>query len=140
MATRVLDTNILINHWYECARDRPLREITRRMAERWAGQLGHLHGTVAILTPIYVEYICGVQSRHQLELARSYLGAFPVADEGQILKQDWQYAERLASRVPADGLRRQMGDCLIRAICERLHLEPLTAELRYPHRMTGGRR
>lgn len=81
--------------------------------------------------------MCGQRNGHELALARTYLGCFKVLDGGQILKQDWDYALRVAERVPADGLPRQMGDCLIIAICVRLHLEYTTTELRFPHRLTG---
>jgi len=137
MPKRVLDTNALINHWRQCVGDRRLREITARMATGWATQLIGLEGTSAILTPTLIEFACGASSGHELHLGRAYVRPFEVADGGTILKQDWEYALRLAERVPPDGLPRQMADCLMRAICERLHLEFVTREIRYPHPLPG---
>jgi predicted nucleic acid-binding protein len=38
----------------------------------------------------------------------------------------------LVRRVPPDGSRRQMGDCLIRAIADRLNAEVLTRDAGFP--------
>jgi predicted nucleic acid-binding protein len=137
VAKRVLDTNVLINHWIRSLGGRRLSDVRRAQAVAWANRLRELQGSAVILTPIYVEYICGQRNRHELDLARAYLGRFEIADRGNILRQDWDYARRLAERVPRDGLPRQLGDCLIRALCERLHLEYVTFEIRFPHRLTG---
>ena len=139
MAKRVLDTNVLINHWVKSLGARRIGDVRRAHAIEWAERLRALQGSVVILTPIYIEYVCGQRNRHELELARAYLGRFEIADGGNVLKQDWEYARRLAERVPRDGLPRQLGDCLIRAVCERLHLEYVTLEIRFPHRLTGPR-
>jgi predicted nucleic acid-binding protein len=137
VAKRVLDTNVLINHWVRSLRGRRLRDMTRAHALAAADRLRELQGSAFILTPIYLEYVCGQRNRHELELARAYVGRFEIADGGNILRQDWDYARRLAERVPRDGLPRQLGDCLIRAVCERLHFEYVTLEIRFPHRLTG---
>ena len=137
MAKRVLDTNVLINHWGRSLGARRIGDVRRSHAVEWAERLRALQGSVVILTPIYIEYVCGQRNRHELDLARAYLGGFEIADRGNVLKQDWEYARRLAERVPRDGLPRQLGDCLIRAVCERLHLEYVTLEIRFPHRLTG---
>jgi hypothetical protein len=92
-----------------------------------------IHATNSLLTPIYIEYVCGQGSAHEVELARAFLSGFKIADKGQILKADWEHARRIAERVPRDGLRRQLVDCLIRALCNRLNLECFTFEKRFPY-------
>ncbi|MDB5330059.1 MAG: hypothetical protein JWP03_1210 [Phycisphaerales bacterium] len=135
MAKRALDTNILINHWLRVSKGCRPREIDARQAGRWGRELMELQRAGAILTPIYIEYVCGQGSAHEVNLARTYLKPFEIADEGHILPKDWENARKIAERVPRDGLRRQLGDCLIRAICVRLNLEFITAERRFPHRV-----
>lgn len=137
MAKRVLDTNVLINHWVKSIGGRRISDVRRAHAIEWAERLREFQGSTVILTPIYIEYVCGQRNRHELDLARAYLGRFEIADGGDVLRQDWEYARRLAERIPRDGLPRQLGDCLIRAVCERLHLEYVTLEIRFPHRLTG---
>jgi predicted nucleic acid-binding protein len=133
VARKILDTNVLINFWHEKARNKPPAAISKKRAAEWGRQLMHLRETNALLTPIYIEFVCGKGSAHEVELARAFLSGFEVVDGGQILKEDWENARRIAERVPRDGLRRQLVDCLIRAICNRLHLEFFTFEKRFPH-------
>jgi predicted nucleic acid-binding protein len=132
MARRVLDTNILINFWNTKVRGKRLRDFKRADAMRWGNELIKLQGTDAILTPIYLEYVCGEGHAHAVTLARAYLQPFDLVDEGRILEQDWDEAKRIAQRVLPDNSPRQMGDCLIRAICKRLHIEIFTADRRFP--------
>lgn len=132
MPRRVLDTNILISRWRRITRDAQLRAASTEQARGWARKLIRELDSNLILTPVAIEFICGQGSAHEVKLARAYLQAFEIADEGVISERDWQDARRIAERVPRDGLRRQLGDCLIRAICNRLHLEILTAERRFP--------
>jgi predicted nucleic acid-binding protein len=133
MPRRVLDTNILINHWGDaCDRHRP-RPVTQHLARQWGRALVRLRETDAILTPIYLEYICGQQSRDRVILARAYLSIFDIVDGGSILEQDWEKARRLAERVLPDRSPRQLGDCLVRAICTRLRLDVATVDRRFPH-------
>ena len=61
-------------------------------------------------------------------LATRYLDGFDLLDGGEVRPQDWQVAERFARRVPPDGRRRQLGDCLILAVCERLRLRLRTSD------------
>jgi predicted nucleic acid-binding protein len=140
MPRRVLDTNILINHWGDATRGVQLRDVKRDRAARWGRELAGLQNTNLILTPIYIEFVCGNATAHELQLARAYLGAFEIADGGTIHARDWIEARRIAERVPRDGRRRQLGDCLIRAICDRLNLEVFTAEKRFPGRLGATRR
>ena len=133
MARRILDTNVLINHWgREFSKTRP-STLTLKDARRSAEKLIELQSSNTILTPVYLEFLCGKGSEHEVTLAKAFLSKFEIADGGRILDQDWQNAKRIAARVPRDGLRRQMGDCLIRAICDRLKLEVFTFEKRFPN-------
>lgn len=132
MPRRVLDTNILINHWGDRRRGAPHAEVRDADARQWGHDLIRLQGTNAILTPIHIEYLAGQRSARAVDLARTFLAAFEVVDHGRIIEQDWQNAARIAQRVPPDGSRRQMADCLIRAVCDRLHLDVFTADNRFP--------
>ena len=132
MARRVLDTNVLINFWRDSVGDRRLRAITRVDSRKWGRKLLDLHdGDAVTVTPVIIEFLCGVQSSHELTLAQAFLSSFKIADEGEIPPKDWEESQRLAQRVPRDGKARQLGDCLIRAICNRLKLEVLTGERRF---------
>jgi len=130
---RVLDTNRLINHWYESLGNRQWRQITESQVIKWAKVLIRLSGTDGILTPIRIEFLCAVHSQRQYELSIAYLSEFRIYDEGKISKADWDLAERRASRIPRDGLRRQLADCLIRTIADRLNCDVLTSDRRFPH-------
>lgn len=130
MARRALDTNVLISFWWTRANAHG-RGITVSIARRWVEQLRELHGNARIVTPVAIEFLCGTKNGNELRLWRAFVDAFDLADQGNVTKADWALARRLAERVPRDGLRRQMGDCLIRAICDRLHLEVVTGEKRF---------
>jgi predicted nucleic acid-binding protein len=133
MPRRVLDTNILINFWAgKVVRHRAV-DITARDAAAWAKELIELQGTDAILTPIYIEYVCGQGDENWMKLARAYLDEFDIVDDGRILPADWKVATQIAHRILRDRSPRQLGDCIIRAICKRLHLEVLTADRRFPN-------
>jgi predicted nucleic acid-binding protein len=132
MAKRVLDTNVLINFWHHALGKRRLGDVSLADARRWGRDLLDLHdGGVVIVTPVFVEFLCGVQNARELALAHAFLAVFKIADAGEIPPKDWEETRRLAQRVPEDGKTRQMGDCLIRAICNRLKLEVLTGEKRF---------
>lgn len=130
MPRRVLDTNVLIGHWALFLQSEQHRQ-TADAVRRWAKRLIDLHGSDAILSPIYIEFVAGMRNEREARLARAYLGEFDVVDEGRILPRDWEKARELAERVPRDGLRRQLGDCLIRAICLRLKYDVFTHERRF---------
>jgi len=68
-----------------------------------------------------------------MKLARTFLGEFDIVDEGRILPDDWEVAKQIAQRVLRDRSPRQLGDCIIRAICKRLHLDVFTADRRFPN-------
>ncbi len=132
MARSILDTSVLIRHWIAGRGNTPFVDITEREARRWADQVIELHQTKAIVTPVVVEMIAGVRSRQELKLLRAFLGRFEVVDERHIPAQDWQETERIAQRVPRDGKPRQMGDCLIRAIANRLRYEVIAYDDSFP--------
>jgi predicted nucleic acid-binding protein len=57
---------------------------------------------------------------------------FRLADDGAVTMEDWEEARRLAVRVPRVGRPRQLGDCLIRAIANRLRLRVKTFDIGMP--------
>ncbi len=127
-----MDTNVLIRHWGDNLGYSRLQDISIRQVTAAAERLTVVQRSDAILTPVYVEFLCGHATAHSVRLAKAYLNRFAVLDAGRILPTEWKQAKRIAARVPADGLRRQMGDCLIRAIADRLNLEVVTFEKRFP--------
>ena len=132
MPRRVLDTNMLIRHWGKELGFSRLDQISVGRADECAKRLIAFQRTDAILTPVYVEFMCGHATAHSVRLAKAFLNPFDIVDRGRILSGDWEVAKRIAARVAADGLRRQMGDCLIRAVADRLNLEVITLEKRFP--------
>ncbi len=132
MPRRALDTNVLIRHWGDDLGYSRLEQVTPARAVASARRLVTIQRADAIVTPVYIEFICGHATAHSVRLAKAYLGVFEVIDAGRILPGDWDLAKRIAARVGPDGLRRQMGDCLIAALSERLNLEVVTFEKRFP--------
>lgn len=90
------------------------------------------HGSRRIVTPVYIEMVAGVTSSDELKLARAYLDPFEIVDQGQISKEDWNEAKKMAQRVAPKGGKRQLGDCLIRAIAKRLNCDVLTLDGGFP--------
>ena len=131
MKKRILDTSILIGLWQQRRGSSAVR-VTNSKAKRWAKELIDLYETNAIATPVYLEVIAGVTSRRELDLTRAFLAEFVCLDEGKILEQDWTQAIQLASRVPGVGRPRHLGDCLIRAIADRLRCEVKTHDTGFP--------
>jgi predicted nucleic acid-binding protein len=119
----VLDTSILISHWRRCRSARPLTELDEAEVERWARQLIEIERSDAIVTPVLIEFLCGVGDKREMILARAFLRPFKAIDDRRTLKRDWQEALRLAERVPANRRPRDLGDCLIKAIAQRLNYE-----------------
>jgi predicted nucleic acid-binding protein len=131
MATRILDTCIHIRHWKQC--ERHLKQPAQISdMEQWAELLIRMYDTSVTLTPIRLELIAGTKSSDELQRIEKYLSYFQNADEGIILRQDWQEAERIARRVPRDGKPRQLGDCLIAAIARRLKYAIETFDENFP--------
>src|SRR5438105_14327240 len=109
MRRKVLDTSVLLSHWR--SRLGAVTSKTIADAEDWARELSTLRKSNAIVTPVYLEVVCGVTSVHELRLARAYLDQFRVIDGGAILAEDWLEARRLAERIPRNRRKRQLGDC-----------------------------
>jgi len=130
MARRILDTNVLIGHWRRCRAQ--TNHPTADNAERWGEELVRLYNSNLIVTPVRLEFLAGTRSAEELQLADAYLLQFFLADEGRIAEEDWKGAERLSRRVPRDGSPRHLGDCLIRAIANRLRLEVFSLDSSFP--------
>jgi predicted nucleic acid-binding protein len=130
MERRVLDTSILIRHWRTC-RIKGRGEITTAIVRIWARKLIALYDSNAIVTPVYIEMIAGVTSRKELRLTLAFLEQFRCIDERRIPEHDWNEAIRLAQRVPRPANPRQLGDCLIHAICKRLRYQVATHDTRF---------
>ena len=132
MRKLVLDTSVLINHWRRCRSGRPLQEISVAEAENWAQRLADIEHSDALVTPVVLEFLCGVVDRHEMRLARAFLRRFRPIDSGKTLVSDWREALRLAERVPGNRRPRDLGDCLIKAIANRLNHEVRTHDAAFP--------
>lgn len=131
MAKKVLDTSVLLHHWGRSGGNSPA-ERTVDEARDWGKELAGLHDTDAIVTPVHLEVVVGVVSAHQLDLMRAFLGQFRIIGNGNVTSEDWNEARRIGERVPRDGHRRQLGDCLIRAIANRLRHDVIAFDTRFP--------
>lgn len=129
---RVIDTNILINHWKRMSQNIDLSLVTSNTVSDWAKRLILMEGSNLILTPISIEFICGFSNRAEMQIAKDFLQHFQYADAGDIRSEDWKNAMSLAERIPQNQKRRQLGDCLIAAICRRLRLLVSTADVNFP--------
>jgi predicted nucleic acid-binding protein len=78
----------------------------------------------------YVEFIAGVRSSVELKLARSFLYEFVTVDKGKVTEDNWGRAMQFAARIPKDGKPRELGDCLILAIADRLKHDVQTLDRR----------
>ena len=128
MASKTLDTNLLIDFWYLSLGKRKVTDVSREEVDGWSGRLRLQQGFDGIVTPVRIEFLCGVTSSDEEALATRYLNGFDLLDGGDVRPEDWQDAERIARRVPRDGRRRQLGDCLILAVCKRLRVKLLTKD------------
>ncbi|HUT10885.1 MAG TPA: PIN domain-containing protein [Thermoguttaceae bacterium] len=131
MRKTVFDTSVLIRHWIHCGGRSP-KNKTLADAESWGRSLVEAHDSNAVLTPVYIEFVAGARSTAELRLAEAYLEQFEIIDNRSILKQDWEEAERLARRVPRSGKPRQLVDCLVRAIANRLNRDVFTLDQTFP--------
>lgn len=135
VANRVLDTNVLIKLWHgKMPGPNAIRVTTEETARKVAAMYLRAHPDDAILTPIKIEFLGGTRDRDELKLADLFLSQFVTLDEGRIFPVDWQEAERYARRVPFTGRSRGLVDCLIRAICDRLHADLHTDDSGMPAR------
>jgi len=126
----LLDTSVLIAHWRKCEGDAPAAPRPDD-ARRWAKELIKTYGTDVVATPVVVEFLAGVRKRDELMLARAYLEDLRTIDGGNVSAEDWAAARRYAERVPQDGKPRQLGDCLIRAIADRLGYDAYSLDKRF---------
>lgn len=134
----ILDSAILMSYW---RRRRTLRKgpITTAVARDWGQDLrsqyefkGSHKRQVAIVSPVYLEFVAGASRREELELFHAYLEPFPILDARKILREDWIQAERFAERIPRNGRPRDLGDCLIAAIARRFRCEVETNDKGFP--------
>jgi predicted nucleic acid-binding protein len=125
MPKRVFDTNILISHFHQL---RPLEGKGEREAEEWARSLISSRNGNAIVSPVEVEFLCGVVNQHEIRLREAYLRTFKVVDDHKTIPQDWDEARRLAKHAGFHAEPRDLGDCLISAISDRLNLELVTGD------------
>ncbi len=119
MSRRILDTNLLVAHWRMSWRELRKKEPTPVLARRWAQQLIHLRQTEWIELPVRLEFLAGRRTEEPIEVVQAYLGEFALADEGIVLPDDWRGAENYANRILSNR-PRDLGDCLILAIADRL--------------------
>ncbi len=131
MAKIVLDTSVLL-HWWNERRSRHRGPITADHARAWGNELATIERTTAIVTPVLLEVVGGTTSTAELGLMRAFLEPFECIDEQRITARDWEEARRLAQRVPRDRRPRQLGDCLIRALANRLHYKVRTDDTAFP--------
>ena len=117
---RLLDTGALISYWRKCSAR--LATKTENDARTWADDLIEFLGTDAIVSPVYIEMIAGTSNDHELLLTRAFLSRFRNIDNWRVLPEDWLEARRIAERIPRNGKPRQLGDCLVRAIANRLRV------------------
>lgn len=122
----ILDTSVLIHWWHERRRGRFVGNLRESDVVGWAARLAIRYDTDAIVTPVYIEMIGGTIDRREFRLTRAFLGWFRCIDERRILPIDWEDAVRLAQRIPRQPRPRDLGDCLIRAIANRLKYDVLT--------------
>jgi predicted nucleic acid-binding protein len=132
MPRLILDTSVLIRHWHNSRAGRPLEQIAEDEVPSWARLLIDLENTNATLTPILIEFLCGIGDRTEMRLARIYLEPFAAIDKGKVLVSDWKEARRMAERVPPNRRPRGLGDCLIRAIANRLKYDVRTFDTGMP--------
>jgi hypothetical protein len=131
MGRIVLDTSVL-PHWWNERRSRHRGAITAEHARAWGRELAAIEKTTAIVTPVLLEVVGGTTSAAELRLMRAFLKPFECVDEQRIPSQDWDEARRLAQRVPRDRRPRQLGDCLIRAIANRLRYGVRSRDTGFP--------
>jgi predicted nucleic acid-binding protein len=124
MPKRLLDSNVLYPYYRTQRRStlQPSLAIARQWAQEYAATIGY--GVIA--TPIYLEFLCGVTDREEMKLAIAFLDGFENIDGGRVSEQDWHRAQNYAKRIRENRKTRQVTDCLIRAIADRLNCELLT--------------
>ena len=130
---RVLDTNILIAHFLAL---RPLAGKGASDAVSSARRLIEDRGTDEIVSPVEVEFLCGVLERHEMRLREAFLSVFKVIDEHSTIPKDWSEAARYAKHPGFHASPRDLGDCLVSAIADRLGREVISDD-KGLHRQRG---
>jgi predicted nucleic acid-binding protein len=123
MATRILDTEVLISHYNKMTKSKSVEAVKAH-----ARQLIKIQETNWILSPVRIEFLCGALSSEEFRLYAAYLEPFDILDRRNIPSRDWSEAERRANWVKDSHKRRKLGDCLIQAIAKRLHAEIVTRD------------
>ena len=128
---KLLDTSVLIHFWQRQIKNLPLDRASAADARKWAEALERVYQTRMIVTPVKVEFLVGVRSQHEFELAQAYLDHFRILDGHRVTPEDWEVAIQFAQRVPPDGKPRQLGDCLIRALAKHFNHDVETHDSRF---------
>ena len=141
MASRILDTNVLIGRWHRCRKGRKIEDCTLTDAREWGRRIS-MDGD--IILPVRIEFLVCAKTEHECRLYEEYLRQFGEADNRRILAVDWEVAESIAKGIrkprPARGrgivsrrtTARDFGDCLIRAVCRRLRREIVIDDREFP--------
>lgn len=128
---RIFDTNVLINHLRKFdKKNRTAKDVkahARILIEFWQ--------TNFIVSPVLIEFLAGARTSEELKLYQAFLEPFAVLDRGDIPRQDWEEAKRLAQWIRKKDRRRKLGDCLIEAISKRLGVEPITSDPDFKQRL-----
>lgn len=133
MRPRVIDSNILLALWHgRFPSPTKVKVRTKPTAQLVAGAWLKLNPGDGGLTPIRLELVGGSLDRDAVRLTDYFLDLFPLFDDGDVRREDWDAAARLARRVPFEPRPRGAMDCLIRAICQRLRLDLETQDTGVP--------
>ncbi len=133
MRPRVIDSNILLALWHgRFPSPTKVKVRTKPTAQLVAGAWLKLNPGDGVLTPIRLELVGGSLDRDAVRLTDYFLDLFPLFDDGDVRREDWDAAARLARRVPFEPRPRGAMDCLIRAICQRLRLDLETQDTGVP--------
>lgn len=135
MARRALDSNYLFEIWHgRMPPSGKRRKVDSVASARGAAQAWLKDSpTDGIVTPVKLEFFGARLSPDELAWADELLSQFALLDQGRVLPEDWDLAERLARRVPWTGRKRGVVDCLCIAICKRLNLEFRTHDTGTPN-------
>ena len=141
MSGRLADTSFLVAFWRDRARKSGFGERlahdntpSRAQVRQWASTFVGRYPDAVIASPVRIEFLAGATNRTELDRYRLFLESLDIVDGGRISIEEWKTAEDLAVRVPRDGQKRQLGDCLIEAIARRHRLETLTSDQRFSNR------
>ena len=132
MPKAILDTNVLISHWRKQRSKLSGRPVKKEDCAAWARELIDFRRSGAIVEPVYIEFICWARTKDELELLEEFLRYFDRVDRGRVLPEDWERAKDYARKLGWLKLERQLGDCLIRAIADRLRADVITADRGFP--------